>query len=172
MLALEEKADRRARCRSINIPGISLSIATHHSQISNHCISNRHTHGLEMPVTPFASTKMSFLIATDLGPAKSAVAQALLCLSRHRNCFASRIAIYVPRFSRRTNPGSRVMLHVVCFSRATGRESRIANRAATCRATIRSGARWGLPAPKAIACPLRRGAAGGRRRVMARWCGI
>jgi peptide-methionine (S)-S-oxide reductase len=143
MLALEEKADRRARCRSINIPGINLSVTIHHSQISNQCISNRHTHGLEMPVTPFASTKMSFLIATDLGPAKSAVAQALLCLSRHRNCFMSRISIYVPRFSRRTNHGSRVMLHVVCFSRATGRESRTANRAATCRAKVRSGARWG-----------------------------
>jgi hypothetical protein len=34
---------------------------------TRHCISNRHKRGLEIAVTPFASTKMSFLIATDLG---------------------------------------------------------------------------------------------------------
>ena len=39
----------------------------HSTLVTRHCSSNRHTRGLEMPVTPFVSAKPSALIATDLG---------------------------------------------------------------------------------------------------------
>jgi hypothetical protein len=40
---------------------------THQLRLTTHCIPNRHTNGLEMPVTPFPATKVAVLIATDLG---------------------------------------------------------------------------------------------------------
>src|SRR5579863_2670597 len=43
------------------------SPASHSSIIVRRCISNRHKHGLETPVTLVPSTKTAFLIATDLG---------------------------------------------------------------------------------------------------------
>jgi hypothetical protein len=51
----------------ILIFGLHPGATIHRTQITNHCISNRHKRGLEIAVTPFTSTKMSFLIATDLG---------------------------------------------------------------------------------------------------------
>ena len=64
--AAKETAARRQGGRYINIPR---SGTRHLPLVTRHCLSNRHTRGLEMPVTPVVSTKPSSLIATDLGGA-------------------------------------------------------------------------------------------------------
>src|SRR5579863_2195420 len=67
MPVYEEKAPRRKGGRCKNIFGLHPGVATHHPQITSHCLPNRHKHGLEISVTPFPSTKVASLIATDLG---------------------------------------------------------------------------------------------------------
>jgi hypothetical protein len=56
-------------CLRDSVAITAFGFSRHTPLAPRHCNSNRHKHGLEMPVTPVLSTQMSFLIATDLGGA-------------------------------------------------------------------------------------------------------